>query len=211
MRIRPFRPTDTEALVDVCVRTADLGGDATGQLPDDRLWAQIYLLPYLERHPDLAFVIELHDDGHGTSPVEPPAGYIVAADDTAQFAEWFATEWWPSLGLPAPEQVPDGLERDLLARGWNGVSPWTPDGAPAHLHIDLLPSAQGRGGGRALMESLCTELAQRGIGGVHATAGTANLGARAFYPRVGFAALPATGGAQTFVRRLSSSPAQPRS
>lgn len=39
--------------------------------------------------------------------------------------------------------------------------------------------------------------------GVHATAGTANAGALAFYPRVGFEALPAVDGGQTFVRRLA--------
>ena len=62
---------------------------------------------------------------------------------------------------------------------------------------------QGRGAGRALMDLLCAELAARGIAGVHATAGTANAGALAFYPRVGFDALPPDGGGQTFVRRLA--------
>ncbi|WP_454301788.1 GNAT family N-acetyltransferase [Salana multivorans] len=203
-RLRPFRTDDTEALVEVCTRTADSGGDATGQLPDDRLWSQIYLLPYLERHPDLAFVVEIEndDDGDGASDAVP-AGYIVATDDSAAFHDWFVSQWWPAQGLPGPEDVPDGTQRRLLDRGRLGPGAEYPEGCPAHLHIDLLPVTQGRGAGRSLMERLCAELAARGVTGVHATAGTANAGALAFYPRVGFEALPAVDGGQTFVRRLA--------
>lgn len=144
-RLRPFRTDDTEALVEVCTRTADSGGDATGQLPDDRLWSQIYLLPYLERHPDLAFVVEIeNDDGDGASDAVP-AGYIVATDDSAAFHDWFVSQWWPAQGLPGPEDVPDGTQRRLLDRGRLGPGAEYPEGCPAHLHIDLLPVTQGRG------------------------------------------------------------------
>lgn len=198
--LRPFRAEDTEALVEVCTRTADSGGDATGHLPDDRLWSQIYLLPYLERHPDLAFVVEVVPDDGGAGPV--PAGYIVGTDDSAAFHEWFVAQWWPAQGLPGPGDVPEGTQRQLLERGRIGPGAEYPEGYPAHLHIDLLPVTQGRGAGRSLMERLCTELAARGVPGVHATAGVGNPGALAFYPRVGFTALPEVDGGQTFVRRL---------
>ena len=37
-RIRPYLPTDRAALYEICVQTADAGGDATGILSDDSLW-----------------------------------------------------------------------------------------------------------------------------------------------------------------------------
>ena len=73
-RIRPFQPGDEPALADICLKTADAGADATGILDDDDLWAEIFVLPYVARHPDLAFVVET-DDGR-------VAGYIVGAPDT---------------------------------------------------------------------------------------------------------------------------------
>lgn len=213
--LRPFRPADSAALVDVCTRTARAGKDATGMLPDDRLWSQIYLLPYTERHPELAVVVEIDagssvafprafdDDDDGRPPARrAPAGYVVATDDSAAFHDWFTAEWWPAQGLPRPADVPAGQQRQLLETGWRGPGPDAPAGFPAHLHIDLLPIAQGRGAGRALIERLCELLTARGVPGLHASAGTANPGALAFYPRVGFTALPAQDGGQTFVRRL---------
>src|SRR5690606_19383774 len=85
--IRPYRPSDRAALFDVCVRTADAGGDATGMLPDDELWGLLYAVPYAERHPDLCWVVEA-EDGR-------VIGYVVATDDTDAFEQWFRDEWWP--------------------------------------------------------------------------------------------------------------------
>jgi hypothetical protein len=38
---------------------------------------------------------------------------------------------------------------------------------PAHVHIDLLPHARGKGHGRALMRLQLGQLARRGAVGVH--------------------------------------------
>ena len=67
--IRPFRSGDEPALADICLKTADVGTDATGIFTDDDLWAEVFVLPYAARHPDLAFVVETDD--------ERVAGYIV--------------------------------------------------------------------------------------------------------------------------------------
>ena len=61
-QLRSFRPGDEPALADICLRTADAGGDGTGILADDDLWGHVFVLPYAARHPDLAFVVE-SDDG----------------------------------------------------------------------------------------------------------------------------------------------------
>ena len=152
-RIRPFRPGDEPALVDICLKTADAGADATGILDDDDLWAEIFVLPYVARHPEFAFVVEA-DDGR-------VVGYTVGAPDSAAFEEWFATEWWPRHaerwprpqgGQTATASRQDGILRYAYSRA-GGAQPFG-DEYPAHLHIDLLPETQGQGLGRRLIETL---------------------------------------------------------
>ncbi|MGN8551405.1 UNVERIFIED_CONTAM: GNAT family N-acetyltransferase [Microbacterium sp. SLM126] len=198
MRIRPFRPGDEPALAEICLKTADAGADGTGVLDDDDLWAEIFVLPYVARHPDLAFVVETED--------ERVVGYIVGAPDTAAFEEWFRAEWWPRHEdrWPRPESEvtrQDGIVLYAYRRG--AASESFGDAYPAHLHIDLLPEAQGHGLGRRLIDTLVTELARQGVAGLHLVASSDNAGAIAFYPRVGFEPLPSPDGARAFGMTLS--------
>ncbi|GAB3278612.1 GNAT family N-acetyltransferase [Microbacterium sp. MEC084] len=197
MRIRPYAAADRDAVAEICLRTADYGGDATGVLEDDGLWADVWALPYVSRHPDLAFVLE--DEGR-------VIGYVVGTDDTDAFEEWFRVDWWPSRteGRARPERERTRQEGILLyAYGRRpGAEPYAAAGYPAHLHIDLLPEAQGRGWGRRLIEALVAELRRRGVPGLHLTAATRNAGALAFYDRVGFSRLPSHEGVQAFGMRL---------
>lgn len=198
--IRGFRPGEEAALAEICLRTAASGADATGLLTDDSLWADVFLLPYLEHAPDLALV--LTDDG------DEPLGYIVGTTDTAAFEDWFRREWWPARrrevavvadGRSAwPVAYADGVGSDRTE-----VRQVNLEHYPAHLHIDLLPAAQGRGGGRALIDTLVTALRDRGVPGVHLTAGAENEGALAFYPRVGFTEIAHDGGSVTFAKSLT--------
>ena len=192
-RIRPFRPGDEPALAEICLKTADEGLDATGLLDDDRIWAEIFVLPYVARHPDLAFVVET-DDGR-------VAGYVVCAPDTPSFEDWFATEWWPRFAERLPESEvetsrQDGILRYAYSRR-AGAEPYGDD-YPAHLHIDLLPELQGQGWGRRLIDTLITALRARGVTGLHLVASAGNAGALAFYPRLGFTPLPSHDGVQAF-------------
>ncbi|WP_194410787.1 GNAT family N-acetyltransferase [Microbacterium cremeum] len=199
-RIRAFRPGDEPALADICLKTADAGADATGILRDDDLWAEIFVLPYAARHPEFAFVVESDD--------ERVVGYIVGAPDTAAFEDWFATQWWPRHAERWPEPGPeaegetrqDGIVRYAYGRR-SGPQPFG-DEYPAHLHIDLLPEAQGQGLGRRLIETLEHALREAGVPGLHLVATAGNAGAIAFYPRVGFAPLPSPRGTQAFGKRL---------
>ncbi|MFC6325368.1 GNAT family N-acetyltransferase [Microbacterium koreense] len=196
-RIRPFRPGDEPALADICLRTADAGGDATGVLDDDRIWADVFALPYVARHPDLAFVVEGDD--------ERLLGYVVATDDTDAFEDWFAREWWPSRATawPRPERETSRQDGVLIyAYGRRaGAEPYSL-GHPAHLHIDLLPGAQGQGWGRRLIATLVEALRERGVEGLHLSTSTDNVGALAFYPRLGFVPIGGHPGVQSFGMRL---------
>jgi ribosomal protein S18 acetylase RimI-like enzyme len=192
-RIRPYRPSDRSALFDVCVRTADAGGDATGLFADDELWGNLFAVPYAERHPDLAWVVEA-EDGR-------VIGYIVATDDTDAFYTWFRDEWWPALSDRYPRPVPaESREERMIEYGYTrgpGIERHASD-YPAHLHIDLLPETQGQGLGRELICTLFDELARRGVRGLHLGMDPANTGAAAFYERLGMTPLPTDPGGQSF-------------
>ena len=57
---------------------------------------------------------------------------------------------------------------------------------PSHLHIDLLPRAQGRGYGRRMIEQVLNALRRRQSPGVHLGVSERNTRAIAFYRRLGF-------------------------
>lgn len=198
-RIRPFRAGDEAAVAAVCLQTADAGADATGMFEDDAIWAQIFVLPYVHRHPDLSFVVE-SDDGR-------VVGYIVCAPDTNRFEDWFHDEWWPERGGRWPEPESEQSRQDgTLIYAYSrraGAEPYGDD-YPAHLHIDLLPEAQVQGWGRELIVTLVAALRERGVTGLHLVASTDNTGAIAFYPRVGFTPIPSHPGVQAFGMDLTA-------
>ena len=192
--IRRYEAEDRDDVAHVCLLTGDSGTDARGLHRDDSIVADVFCLPYLEYAPDLAFVV---DDGTGTA-----VGYIIGVADTDAFSRWFVESWWPPLASRYPVQTPpadlqDQWATDASTRRTNDHPEY-----PAHLHIDLLPAVQGRGFGRALVETFLDTLRDRGVPGVHLGARADNDGALAFYPRVGFEALPPSDGVVTFVRRL---------
>ncbi|HEY8471940.1 MAG TPA: GNAT family N-acetyltransferase [Natronosporangium sp.] len=181
MEIRAFRPADEPALYEICLRTGDAGEDATGKYADPKLLGHLYVGPYLALEPELAFVL---DDGGGT-----PVGYVLGALDTERFEAACELSWWPELRrrYPAPARPrtaddqlilqlhhPFRQSREITAR------------YPSHLHIDLLPAAQGRGYGRALLERLFEALRAGGSPGVHLGVSSRNQRAIGFYRRVGF-------------------------
>ncbi|BDV31468.1 GNAT family N-acetyltransferase [Microbacterium terricola] len=199
--IRPFRRGDEPALAEICLRTADAGADATGVLADDDLWAEIFVLPYVARHPEWAWVVE-GDDGR-------LVGYLVGAPDTDAFEEWFAGEWWPQFAdrWPAP-QAERSRQDGILIYAYGrrpGAEPFSAE-YPAHLHIDLLPEAQGQGLGRRLIDTYAAALSAAGVRGLHLVADAANAGAGAFYERIGFDEIPAHDGVRAFAMRLESTP-----
>ncbi|MEV8023905.1 GNAT family N-acetyltransferase [Microbacterium sp. NPDC080220] len=196
-RIRPFRPGDEPALAEICLRTADGGGDATGIFEDDAIWAHIWVLPYVERHPDVAFLVE-DEDGTVT-------GYVVATPDTDAFERWFRDEWWPRHAhrWPKPEREVTRQDGTLLYAYSRGEKPERyAEEFPAHLHIDLLPQAQGKGAGRRLVETLFHALRERGVSGLHLVASAGNTGAMAFYTRLGLAPLPSSPGSRAYGVKL---------
>lgn len=164
----------------VCVLTGDNGTDATGRWSDDGLLPDVYLEPYL-RYPDgLGWVVD-EDAG--------PVGYVVAVPDTVDFVAWWRRSWIVEF-VERHGRAAERPEEDWLFDGGTRPELMLASAAhahfPAHLHIDLLPEAQGRGLGRGLLRTLGVELERRAVSGVHLRVGEANLDAAAFYRRLGF-------------------------
>ncbi|MEV0620910.1 GNAT family N-acetyltransferase [Nonomuraea sp. NPDC050404] len=197
--VRSYQSRDLDAVYDICVRTADAGGDARGHYSSDRLMGELFAAPYVILEPGHAHVV---DDGEGNA-----VGYIVGTADTAGFVRRYREEWIPRAGLPQPAQPPATREDMMLALHFRPERMDLPElGAyPAHLHIDLLPDWQGKGWGRRLMEAFLGGLREAGVSAVHLGMAAHNTPARAFYDRLGFeeVVVPGVSGV-TFLARDTS-------
>lgn len=178
--IRKATPADGAALYDICVRTGASGADATGLYRHPALLGDVFVGPYLQLEPELAFVVD------GPSG---PEGYVLGALDTTVFDLRCERDWWPPVRRRyAGVSVPVDAKDTWLLR-WIEEPPATPDFAaeyPSHLHIDLLPTLQGGGWGRRLIGTLCEALRAGGSQGVHLGVGTDNARAVGFYRHLGF-------------------------
>jgi ribosomal protein S18 acetylase RimI-like enzyme len=178
--VRPFHLSDLPALYRICLLTGDNGNDASALFRDPELLGHLYAAPYGLFEPALAFV--LTDNG-------APCGYVLGAADTAAFFARCEAEWFPALraryALPDPaDRSPDAN----LSRSIHTVHTVFPERAPyrAHLHIDLLPQAQGAGWGRRMMTTLLNALRKRDVPGVSLGVSPKNTRAIGFYTHLGF-------------------------
>lgn len=207
-RIRRYRPDDLAAVYRICLLTGDSGGDASHLYDDPAALGHMYVGPYVTLEPDLAFVVEVSsgESGDGafadttfdsrvagdTVPGNTVCGYVVGAFDTKVFHQAMLDSWLPPLQAALPD--PDGDQTDWTASerlyhrlhhpGFEFDESLEP--YPSHLHIDLLPRAQGRGFGRRLIERLLMELQGRGSPGVHLGVDAVNERALGFYRRLRF-------------------------
>ncbi len=197
--LRPYRVEDLDAVYDVCVRTAAAGADARGVYRSDRLPGEVWAAPYLVAEPDLASVV---DDGHGGL-----LGYVLGTADTARFVDWYRQVWIPATArrCPPPSDTATTPDDAVLAAHHRPERMLVPEVAawPAHLHVDLLPAAQGQGWGRRLLGAFFTSLRDAGVDGVHLSMDRANTGARAFYDRLGFRPVQVAAGGVWLVRDTS--------
>ncbi len=180
--VRGYRPGDRDAVYQICLRTAAAGGDATGLYRDPELMGDIFAGPYLFLEPELAFVL---DNGAGRT-----VGYVLGTARTDVFAAAFRENWLPRVAdrHPAPAGTPAGPDEEmaeLLHHPERMVQPALRD-HPAHLHIDLLPSHQRAGHGRALLLTFLDAARRAGAPRAHLGMVTENSSARAFYDRLGF-------------------------
>jgi ribosomal protein S18 acetylase RimI-like enzyme len=185
-----------DRLYEICVRTGDAGQDAYDLVADKQLYGHIWAAPYGVLEPAHAFVVTDDDD--------VACGYVLGALDSREFEARCEESWWPKLREQYPAGSGDGLDAMLIGLVHN--PPTAHDKIvgdyPSHLHIDLLPSVQGNGNGRRMMETLVESLRADGSRGVHFGVSAKNTRALGFYEHLGFETLHANPYGHTLGRRL---------
>jgi ribosomal protein S18 acetylase RimI-like enzyme len=188
--IRPYRPADEDAVYDVCLKTGIAGQDATHLYSDPKALGHIFVGPYLHLEPELAFVLE---DSQGV------CGYVLGALDSARFYRAYLERWLPELRKFRPDPCGNPAEWTPTEKAYHQYHhpkiyfPGHFRDYPSHLHIDLLPRAQGRGNGQRMMATLLERLRQLGATGVHLSMASTNSRAERFYQKLGFHELDRTG------------------
>jgi len=184
MTIRPYRAGDEPGAYHVCMKTGNHGKDGEPFYREDSdALGRIFVGPYLVYESDLSLVLE---DAEGI------CGYALGAFDSRQFYERYENEWRPKLcaQFPEPTGDPAHWSRVQQVYSWyhhpDYFCPEPYDDYPAHLHIDLLDRAQGRGFGRRMMEQVMEMLRRRGSPGAHLGVSVLNQPAFGFYGRLGF-------------------------
>ena len=140
----------------------------------------MFAAPYAIFEPELCFILLKN---------YTPSGYVLGTKNSIKFYEQCEKNWYPELRIryPMPPKNNVSLESNFIRYlHQNQVLPEGLENYPAHLHIDLLPIAQGEGNGRKLIEAFLTKLQSQNVQGVHLTVSKNNQNAIGFYSHVGF-------------------------
>ena len=169
MKIRNVMEKDLAAMEHICLETASDYWKSNEEMVETVL--EVFCRYYFEKEREHCFVT--------VNEADEAVGYILCAPDYERYYKDFTARILASkyekvreIGMAAADE-PKEFAKDF----------------PAHLHIDLLPEAQGKGTGRALMETLCAHLADIKVKGVMLDVGKDNEGAIKFYKKVGFKVL----------------------
>ena len=183
-QIRKFQPGDEQPAYYICLKTGDHGQDGEPFFQEDPdALGRIYVGPYLKFSSDFSLILE---DREGV------CGYALAVLDSRSFFDRYENEWRPQLvaRFPAPTGDESTWTRVESAHHLyhhpDYFCPEPYDWYPSHLHIDLLPRAQGKGQGRRMIEQLLDLLRDRGSPGVHLGMSAVNTAAYGFYVALGF-------------------------
>ena len=178
--IRSYKSADTSAVYEICLKPGNSGQDATHLFSDPLVLGHIYVGPYMEFEPQSVFILE--DD-------QGPCGYIMGVLDSQTYYQWMHSEWLPKIRVnyKKPTGNPDTWDEtekitDLL---FHPVSQRLLPDYPAHLHIDLLSRAQGKGQGKLLMDRFIDYLKYNKIPGLHLELSSNNDRAFNFYRKYG--------------------------
>lgn len=200
---RSARPGDEAGAYYVCLKTGDYGQDGEPYYRDDPdALGRIFVGPYLRFEPELSLILE---DAEGI------CGYALGAFDSRMFYDRYEKQWRPDLcaRFPMPAGDPAGWTRPQMVHSWyhqpDYFCPEPYEKYPSHLHIDLLPRAQGQGHGRRMLEAVMAKLREKGSPGAHLGVSIPNARATGFYERLGFRELIRVGSADDGVIYMGKS------
>ena len=194
--IRTYHITDLSSLYKICLLTGYNGKDASSYLQDPDLIGHLFAAPYAFFEPNLCFILEQNFT---------PCGYILGTLDSIKFYEQCEKKWFPNLRkrymLPLDDD--ESLEANFIRHlHRNQIITTDLENYPAHLHIDILPFAQGKGNGRKLIETFLNDLESKKIKGVHLIVSKDNQNAVGFYQKIGFQKIKELGESIVFGQRL---------
>ena len=164
-----------------------MGEPIDWQWRDAESFADMFSGYYTDREPGSAFVVEVGgkvegyllgcvDSSQAWNPAAVAGRHIVRR--AVGLRPGTAAVVWRTFGDAAVDLV----RRRVKPTDLEFADPrW-----PAHLHIDLLPPARGRGAGRLLVHAWFAMLHDRGITGCHLGTMAENTGAIAFFTAMGF-------------------------
>ena len=178
--IRSYSSSDTSAVYEICLKTGNAGQDATDLFSDPLVLGHIYVGPYMEFEPQSVFILE---DDQGI------CGYIMGVLESRTYYQWIHNEWLPKILVDYKKPTGDPYTWDETEKITNLL--FQPESQrlfpdfPAHLHIDLLSRAQGRGQGKLMMDRFIDHLKFNKIPGVHLELSRNNDRAFRFYCKYG--------------------------
>ncbi|CAE6383057.1 unnamed protein product [Rhizoctonia solani] len=183
--VRPVTTADRPILSRICLLTGDAGQSAEGQYHYPELLGLVYAEPYAVVEPWFGFVMA----NEGTGVV---VGYMIGTPDTRLFEKNIEKDWYEELRKKyTKDPYPEGStpsDKHMINVIHN------PDTAPEeviavsqpHIHIDLLPAAQGQGWGTKLIGKAVEYLKKQGKDSLFVGIDSRNARARSFYLAIGF-------------------------
>lgn len=179
MLVRSATPADAHAIGNIAYDTGYFGSSAAAFFPDVALFRDLWVGPYLEGAGVDAWVAEL--DGQ-------VVGYLAGAADSRSFRRALARlapvilRRWLRGSFPLWRKSLRYLLRLLRYQGKAAPA----HDYPAHLHLNVLPFAQGLGAGSALLDAYLKSLRDHAVAGVQLSTTRENAAAVRLYQHFGF-------------------------
>lgn len=166
-RIRELRKQDKEEVVQVCISAGSQEFRENDMLQSAMV--EVFCNYYVEHETQDCFVA-VNEKDH-------VIGYILCAPDYQRWVSKFSQAYLENSVNPIVPHIGKESIRILEAHS---------EEYPAHLHIDLLPEAQGQGLGKKLLKKLIEHLSELEVKGLLLNVSLENEGAIRFYERFGF-------------------------
>ena len=186
--IRPYEPSDRDAVRHICYVTGFKGEPIDFQWRDEASFADMHTRYYTDREPES---ITVADAGGEVK------GYLLGCRDSSRA--------WSLESVIRPHLTRRGIAFRPGTAGfiWRAIADGITDAArgrskpsdmefsdpayPAHLHINMLADIRGTGVGRRLIETWLDELRRSEIPGCHLQTMAENTNGIAFFEAMGFA------------------------
>ena len=185
--IRPYRPSDRDAVRRICAATCWMGQYRRDLIPDDWVWAEYWTRYFTDvepRHTHVAVSNADHQVG----------GYLMGTCDVRRFQS-YAPRILPGIAWHvirhrlmrqrASRRAITTMVRSMLLEG-DSLPERLAKRYPATWHFDLLPAARGSGLGGLLYRRFFKQMRKLNVPGIHGQILSLNHAVRQFLPRLGF-------------------------